>query len=52
MTQDMHTYVFQSNMGGHKITVVASDYHSAYKEIMNVLPGAKLVDFIDTVVDA
>ena len=46
------TYVFQGSNGGHMISVDAWDYHSAYKEIMDVLPGARLVDLYDKVEEA
>ena len=50
MTHHKFTYVFQSVDGRHKLNVVSTDYHSAYKEVMSILPGARLVDLIDTVV--
>jgi hypothetical protein len=50
MTYHKLTYVFQSVDGGRKLNVISTDYHSAYKEVMNILPGARLVDLVDTVV--
>ena len=50
MTHHKLTYVFQSADGEYKLHVISTDYHSAYKEVMSILPGARLVDLIDTVV--